>query len=69
MSNINKMDSLLKLTDDIIMAVEGITSHAKTVMTEIFEDENEHPNSDTREPDESLRETRTDATAGNFTNS
>ena len=43
-ANDNKMDSLLKLTDDIIVAVDGIMGHVTGVLDEVFEFRDEHSN-------------------------
>lgn len=47
------MDSLLKLTDDIVTAVDGITGHVMATMDGIFQEQHEHTNTDTRKSDES----------------
>lgn len=47
------MDSLSKLTDDILTAIDGISNHVSSVLNEVFTDTNEPTNSDTRKSDES----------------
>jgi len=64
MNSPDKMDSLLKLTDDVITAVNGITSHMTTTMDGIFGNQNEHTNTDTRKPDESNSEVIGEDTPG-----
>jgi hypothetical protein len=60
----DKMDSLLKLTEDIVTAADGITKHVMTVMDDIFEGKNEHPDPNIRKPDESNTKTDRETSSG-----